>query len=105
MSEPEELEQPHAGRFHLRRLERYHGPVSAEARCERHRCGPIALIRNGDLITIDATTNEISIDLSDEDVAVRRNQWRMPPYKATRGTLGKYIRIVKSASLGCVTDE
>jgi len=45
------------------------------------------------------------VALSDEELAARRKAWRMPPYKAERGTLAKYIRSVKSAALGCVTDE
>ncbi len=49
--------------------------------------------------------NELSVALSDEELAARRKAWRMPPYKAERGTLAKYIRCVKSAALGCVTDE
>ena len=44
-------------------------------------------------------------DLSDKELAARRDAWTTPPFKATRGTLAKYIRAVKSASLGCVTDE
>jgi dihydroxy-acid dehydratase len=45
------------------------------------------------------------VALSDEELATRRKAWTMPPYKAERGTLAKYIRCVKSAALGCVTDE
>jgi dihydroxy-acid dehydratase len=67
--------------------------------------GPIALIGNGDKITIDATANTISVDLSDEELTTRRNSWTAPPYKVSRGTLYKYIKNVKSASEGCVTDE
>ena len=67
--------------------------------------GPIALVQNGDRITIDAEANTITIDLSDDELARRRKDWKSPPYKATRGTLYKYIKNVKSASEGCVTDE
>jgi dihydroxy-acid dehydratase len=67
--------------------------------------GPIGLVRNGDRITIDAEANTITVDLSDEELARRRAAWTAPPYKATRGTLYKYIKNVKSASEGCVTDE
>jgi dihydroxy-acid dehydratase len=63
------------------------------------------LIRNGDTITIDAEKNLLSVDLADDELNKRRAAWKMPPYKANRGTLAKYIRLVKSASLGCVTDE
>ncbi|MEE8233373.1 MAG: hypothetical protein V3R41_01670 [Gammaproteobacteria bacterium] len=47
----------------------------------------------------------ISVDLSDEELTLRKEAWEMPPYKASRGTLYKYIKNVKSASDGCVTDE
>ncbi|MCI0334857.1 MAG: dihydroxy-acid dehydratase, partial [Planctomycetes bacterium] len=67
--------------------------------------GPIALVKNGDRITIDAEANTITIDLSANEIARRRAAWTAPPYKATRGTLYKYIKNVKSASEGCVTDE
>jgi dihydroxy-acid dehydratase len=67
--------------------------------------GPIALVTNGDRITIDAESNTISVDLSDDELARRRGSWTAPPYKAQRGTLYKYIKNVKSASEGCVTDE
>lgn len=67
--------------------------------------GPIALVKNGDRITIDAEANRITIDLSDDELSRRKKAWTAPPYKATRGTLYKYIKNVKSASEGCVTDE
>jgi dihydroxy-acid dehydratase len=67
--------------------------------------GPIALVNNGDRITIDAEANTITIDLTAEELNKRRKEWKAPPYKATRGTLYKYIKNVKSASDGCVTDE
>ncbi len=67
--------------------------------------GPIALVKNGDRITIDAEANLITIDLSDAELAERKKAWKAPAYKATQGTLYKYIKNVKSASEGCVTDE
>jgi dihydroxy-acid dehydratase len=67
--------------------------------------GPIALVKNGDRITIDAEANTITVDLSDDELSRRRKAWTVPPYKATHGTLYKYIKNVKSASEGCVTDE
>jgi dihydroxy-acid dehydratase len=67
--------------------------------------GPIALVQNGDRITIDAEANLITLDLSNDELSRRRKAWKAPPYKATRGTLYKYIKNVKSASEGCVTDE
>jgi dihydroxy-acid dehydratase len=67
--------------------------------------GPIALVKNGDRITIDAEANLISVDVSADEFSRRRAAWAAPPYKAQRGTLYKYIKSVKSASEGCVTDE
>jgi dihydroxy-acid dehydratase len=82
-----------------------HGFIIGHVVPEAQEGGPIALIEDGDRITVDAVKNEISIDLSDEELARRRAAWKMPPYKAERGTLYKYIRNVKSAAEGCVTDE
>jgi dihydroxy-acid dehydratase len=67
--------------------------------------GPIAITKDGDRITIDAEANRITIDVSDDEMARRRRAWTAPPYKATKGTLYKYIKNVKCASEGCVTDE
>jgi dihydroxy-acid dehydratase len=82
-----------------------HGFIVGHITPEAQEGGTIALVRNGDRITIDAERNLLSVDVSDSDMAKRREAWRMPPYKAERGTLAKYIRNVKPASLGCVTDE
>jgi dihydroxy-acid dehydratase len=82
-----------------------HGFIVCHVTPEAQEGGPIALVENGNEVTIDATTNSLSVALTDEELTMRRKQWRMPSYKATRGTLGKYIRLVKSASSGCVTDE
>ena len=67
--------------------------------------GPIALVKNGDRITIDAEANTITLDASADELSRRRKTWTAPPYKANRGTLYKYIKNVKNASQGCVTDE
>jgi dihydroxy-acid dehydratase len=77
------------------------GHVTPEAQAG----GPIALVKNGDRITIDAEANTITLDVSNDELANRKKSWKAPPYKATRGTLYKYIKNVKSASEGCVTDE
>jgi dihydroxy-acid dehydratase len=77
------------------------GHVTPEAQAG----GPIALVKNGDRITIDAEANTIEVAVSADEFARRRQAWTAPPYKATRGTLYKYIKSVKSASEGCVTDE
>jgi dihydroxy-acid dehydratase len=82
-----------------------HGFIVCHVTPEAQEGGPIALLNTGDIIVIDATTNEISVQVSDEELAQRRANWKMPPYKAERGTLARYIRTVRNASLGCVTDE
>lgn len=82
-----------------------HGFIVGHITPEAQAGGPIALIQNGDTITIDAENNVINVNISDEEMTQRRAEWVAPPYKATRGTLYKYIKNVKSASEGCVTDE
>ena len=82
-----------------------HGFIVCHVTPEAQVGGPIALIRDEDHISIDATHNRISVDLSDDELARRKKAWQMPAYKVTRGTLGKYIRAVQNASNGCVTDE
>ena len=82
-----------------------HGFIVGHVTPEAQIGGPIALARDGDHITIDADTNRLDIDVDDAEMARRRAAWQAPPLKATRGTLYKYIKNVKSASEGCVTDE
>jgi dihydroxy-acid dehydratase len=82
-----------------------HGFIVGHIVPEAQEGGPVALIQNGDRITIDAEHNRIDVAVSDAEMERRRAQWRMPPYKVSRGTLYKYIKNVKNASLGCVTDE
>ena len=82
-----------------------HGFIIGHVVPEAQEGGPIALIRDGDHITIDARENLLAVDVSADEMARRRADWRMPPYKASRGTLYKYIKNVKDASEGCVTDE
>jgi dihydroxy-acid dehydratase len=82
-----------------------HGFLVGHVTPEAQEGGPIALVRNGDRITIDAGKKLLNVDLSEAELESRRDTWKMPPYKATRGTLAKYIRLVKNASMGCVTDE
>ena len=72
---------------------------------EAQNGGTIALVEDGDLITIDAETRQISLHIGDDEMARRRQNWAAPAYKVKRGTLYKYIKSVKSASEGCVTDE
>lgn len=82
-----------------------HGFIVGHITPEAQEGGPIALVKNGDQITIDAESNTIDVNISDAEMTKRRNAWQAPSYKATRGTLYKYIKNVKSASEGCVTDE
>jgi len=82
-----------------------HGFIVGHVTPEAQEGGPIALVRTGDRITIDADRNAIDLEVSAEELARRRSGWTAPAYKAQRGTLAKYIRLVKSASEGCVTDE
>jgi dihydroxy-acid dehydratase len=82
-----------------------HGFIVGHVTPEAQEGGPIGLVENGDIVTIDAEKNLIEMAVSDAVLAERRSKWKMPPYKATRGTLAKYIRLVKNASEGCVTDE
>jgi len=82
-----------------------HGFIVGHIVPEAQEGGPIGLIKDGDEITLDAANKTITVDISDEEMAARKAAWQMPPYKATRGTLYKYIKNVKNASEGCVTDE
>jgi dihydroxy-acid dehydratase len=82
-----------------------HGFIIGHVVPEAQEGGPIALIRDGDCITLDGEQNRLDVALTEQELAARRAQWTMPPYKATRGTLYKYIKSVKDASQGCVTDE
>ena len=82
-----------------------HGFIIGHIVPEAQEGGPLALIRDGDVISIDADSKNLSVDISDAEMEQRRQQWTMPPYKAERGTLFKYIRCVRNASEGCVTDE
>ena len=82
-----------------------HGFIIGHIVPEAQEGGPLALIQDGDVITIDADSKTLSVDVSDADMEQRRKAWTMPAYKAARGTLYKYIQCVRNASDGCVTDE
>jgi len=82
-----------------------HGFIIGHVVPEAQEGGPIALVQDGDTISIDAHARRIDVELSDAQLAERARKWTRPAYKATRGTLYKYIKNVKSASEGCVTDE
>ena len=82
-----------------------HGFVVGHIVPEAQEGGTIALIRNGDLITIDAKKNTISVDLSSNVLKARKSKWIKPPLKFEQGVLFKYIKNVSTASEGCVTDS
>jgi dihydroxy-acid dehydratase len=81
-----------------------HGFIIGHVSPEAQEGGPIALVKSGDEITLDAGSREITLHISDDELAIRRAAWQAPPLKASQGMLRKYIRCVSSASLGCVTD-
>jgi dihydroxy-acid dehydratase len=82
-----------------------HGFIVGHITPEAQEGGPIALTKDGDTITIDAEKNEITIEVPIEELTARKEAWTAPPFKANKGTLFKYIKCVKPASEGCVTDE
>jgi dihydroxy-acid dehydratase len=82
-----------------------HGFIIGHVTPEAQEGGPIALVQTGDQITLDAAQNLIEVDVSESEMSARRAKWKAPAYKFTRGVLAKYIKNVKSASEGCVTDE
>jgi dihydroxy-acid dehydratase len=82
-----------------------HGFIVGHITPEAQVGGPLALVRDNDHVTIDAAANRLEVAVSDAEMEKRRQAWAAPPLKATRGTLYKYIKNVKSASDGCVTDE
>lgn len=82
-----------------------HGFVVGHVTPEAFDGGPIALVKDGDRITIDAVGRQLTLHVSDDELAHRKSEWQQPAPPFTKGILGKYIRNVKSASEGCVTDE
>jgi dihydroxy-acid dehydratase len=82
-----------------------HGFVVGHITPEAQEGGTIAFVKDGDIITIDAETNSIILEVSEEELQKRRQNWTSPKLKFDRGVLYKYARTVSSASKGCVTDE
>jgi len=82
-----------------------HGFVIGHVSPEAQVGGPIGLVKNGDKITLDAEKRVMDVHISDEEMAARKEAWIPRPFKATSGTLYKYIKNVVSASEGCVTDS
>lgn len=82
-----------------------HGFIVGHITPEAAVGGPIALVKEGDIITIDAETNTLSFDVDEEELRQRRAAWRPPKPPVTRGVLAKYARLVGDASHGAVTDD
>ncbi len=82
-----------------------HGFVIGHVTPEAYLGGPIALVEDGDTITVDAEQCVVTLDVSDEELAARRAKWTAPEPYAKRGTLAKYAQQVSSASEGAVTDK
>uniref|UniRef100_A0A6A7G604 dihydroxy-acid dehydratase n=2 Tax=Hirondellea gigas TaxID=1518452 RepID=A0A6A7G604_9CRUS len=81
-----------------------HGFIIGHVTPEAQEGGPIALIENGDFISIDASTRRINLEVEPDVLAARKAKWVAPAPKYPRGVLFKYTKLVSSASLGCVTD-
>ena len=81
-----------------------HGFVVGHVSPEAQEGGMIALVKDGDIIKLDAVNNTIDVMLTEEEIATRRAEWQQPPLKATSGALYKYAKLVSSADKGCVTD-
>ena len=71
---------------------------------EHASCFDNVQVQDGDIISIDASSRQMNMHVTDAELQKRREAWTAPPYKSTQGTLYKYIKCVSSASLGCVTD-
>jgi len=82
-----------------------HGFVVGHVSPEAQDGGPIALLENGDIITINAVKNTIDMDVSNQELAIRKRKWKAPELKFNKGVMYKYAKTVSCASEGCVTDE
>jgi dihydroxy-acid dehydratase len=80
------------------------GMVVGHVAPEAYAGGTIALVKEGDSITIDANKHLIQLNVSDEELKARRAQWKQPKPRFTRGLLAKYAHLVSTASIGAVTD-
>jgi dihydroxy-acid dehydratase len=81
-----------------------HGFLIGHVVPEAQEGGPIALVQDGDEITIDAVKREMNINISAQEMVERKRKWTAPPLKYSKGTLYKYARNVRDASQGCITD-
>ena len=82
-----------------------HGFVVGHIVPEAYDGGVIAIVENGDMITIDSENNQIFVDISDDEIKNRNKNWSKPDLKIKKGILYKYVKSVSNASSGCVTDE
>jgi dihydroxy-acid dehydratase len=82
-----------------------HGFIIGHITPEAQEGGPIALVQNGDVVVIDASKKLLQLEVSDAELDARKAKWTMPAYKATSGTLRKFIKNTTNASLGCTTDD
>jgi dihydroxy-acid dehydratase len=82
-----------------------HGFVVGHITPEAYEGGTIALVKNGDTITIDTKNNTIELKVNEQELTKRKLEWKQPQLKATKGVLYKYAKCVSSASTGCVTDK
>jgi dihydroxy-acid dehydratase len=85
-------------------LFRSHGFCIGHVVPEAQVGGPIALVQDGDVISVDAEKNTIMMEVSDAELETRRKSWTAPPLKVSQGTLFKYTKLVEDASHGCITD-
>ena len=81
-----------------------HGFIVGHITPEAHSGGPVALVEDGDEVSINAETLEINVDVSSGEMAARRERWIAPDSGSVSGVLKKYRRLVSSASEGCITD-
>ena len=86
------------------RVSRSHGFCIGHVVPEAQVGGPIALVQDGDIISVDAVKNTIELKVAPEELAKRRAAWKAPPLKVSQGTLFKYTKVVEDASRGCITD-
>jgi dihydroxy-acid dehydratase len=82
-----------------------HGFVVGHITPEAQLGGTLAIVEDGDIITIDAESHVLTLDVPESTIRTRLSNWQAPAYKASKGVLYKYIKTVSSASEGCVTDE
>ena len=80
-----------------------HGPMIGHVSPEAMVNGPIASVRDGDIISMDIESRELNVKLSDEEMNHRREMWKMPQPNYTTGVMAKYAKLVSSASIGAVT--